>query len=770
MYGLFTASGAAALAYQVLWSRWLALSFGATTASVSVVLGCFMAGLAIGSAAAGRFMPRIGNPMRAYAAVELAIGLYAAAFPILVGPADALFSLLAVSDSPAPIAVGLRAVFAFALLAVPTTLMGATLPLLAEHFRRDPTRTGSFKPGVLYAANTLGAALGILATAFFLIELAGVRATTLAAAAVNLLVAAIGFRLSSGAPERGGRVPTPGCVGPPGDRGSTARPAEAPIALVALTVGGAVALASEVLWTRVLETVVGNSTYAFATIVLVYLVGIASGSGLMSLGVGRIRRRSLGLACLMLAMGIWTIASVFLLDGLSGGFAHHAGRMVGMGVHLVAYGKAVLVLLPLAMASGACFPLAARMLDPAPGDPGGAAVARACAWNTVGAVAGALLAGFAVAPRFEFFGGLYLLATAYGLAALAVLAAAALRDRDGARKSAFPILAAGLALAVVAASLSGASGESRFVRRLRARDPFVSVPFHEPGLQGVVTVVRRHAGDGSHRDRDDSLLVNGVGMTRKATDTKLMAHLPMLLHPRPLDTLVVCFGMGTTYRSALSHGGNVTAVELSREVLDAFPFFHADAARVLASPKGRMVVNDGRNYLKLARGRFDVITLDPPPPIDSAGVVNLYSREFVELAKSRLKKGGILAHWYPLPGTQSGVDDPLSLGGLVATFAQAFPHVYVKRSIGGIGLHLLGSSEPIDPDPAGLARRLGDPAVAADLGEWDPVPASFFREIPPLEGRTSKMRPLTDDDPWLEFHLLRTLRSGGGKLFPVRAW
>jgi spermidine synthase len=262
-----------------------------------------------------------------------------------------------------------------------------------------------------------------------------------------------------------------------------------------------------------------------------------------------------------------------------------------------------------------------------------------------------------------------------------------------------------------------------------------------------------------------------------------MAHLPLLVHPKPEDTLVICFGMGTTFRSALSHGGNVTAVELVPEVLEAFDQFFADADQVRRNPNGRLIANDGRNFLKLTRERFDVITVDPPPPIDAAGVTHLYSQEFVALARERLAPGGLFAHWLPFPGTGSGIESAQTLRMLLKTITVEFPHVLVAQAINGVGLHVLASSEPIEIDREAIARRLADPAVAADLNEWQPVPLAFFDRLePPSEldfvlqrgPRTVRIRgngldavpPLTDDRPRLEFDLWWSLRHGQPKYQP----
>jgi spermidine synthase len=289
--------------------------------------------------------------------------------------------------------------------------------------------------------------------------------------------------------------------------------------------------------------------------------------------------------------------------------------------------------------------------------------------------------------------------------------------------------------------------------------------FHRPGIQGVTTVLKRRGEPfGAH------LLINGRGMTAKVTDTKMMAHLPLLLHPNPENTLVICFGMGTTFRSAITHGGKVTVVELVPDVLDVFDHYHADTAAARAYPKGRMVANDGRNFLKLTRERYDIITADPPPPVDAAGVNSLYSRDFIELAKSRLKPGGLVVHWIPAPGS-GGVNDLATFNLLLSTMHHAFPHTYVLQGIDDHGAHVFGSETPLQVDLQRLRQRLAIPAVLRDIQEWRPVPPAFFTglaEIPAQE--MAGVPQVTDDDPALEFNLLRNWRLGTPQPSPIVPW
>lgn len=755
VYTLFTASGAAGLIYQVIWARWLGLVFGNTTVSVSIVLSSFMIGLALGSWLIGRRLHLTGDPMRMYAYLELGIGAFAICFPILTEAVECLFMVIVNADSPAVVSLGVRAILAFSLLSVPTTCMGATLPLLTDYFRRNPLPGRSWKVGMLYAANTLGAALGTVLAGFFLIELIGVTATTRVAAVLNITVALIGFKYSGKqtvlhAPATASYLSLDG----PGK-----------IALAVLTASGAAALASEVLWTRALETIVGNSTYAFSMILVVYLTGIALGSWIMALFVSRIKKTAFWLVSMQAGMGLWTLAAVSMVDLIRASIFDGSPHVITVFAYLLNCIKAMCLIAPLALLSGACFPLATRIIEPDSDDARGSLIARAYAWNTIGAVFGSAMAGFAIAPVMDFFQSLHFLSVLYGL--IALIAYLALNRHQCGIPVKNP---AAMAYCVLLALLifTGAyrvAGDSHFVGHFHNRYPDRQVVYHKPGLQGITTVVKNRDEKLANR-----LLVNGMGMTTKITDTKMMAHLPMLVHPQPEDTLVICFGMGTTFRSAISHKGTVTAVELIEEVYEAFPFFYDDADRVLNYSRGKLITNDGRNFLKLTRQQFDVITIDPPPPIDAAGVTNLYSKDFLELARSRLKDGGIMAHWIPLPERSAGVDDWYSFNMLLATFKEVNPFCYILPAWNNVGVHVLGSSRPIEFAPERLKEKLAIPSVSKDISEWDTIPPDYFNKLTAIDLSRYRGLIVTDDRPFLEFNLLRYFKDGTKKSSSLMAW
>ena len=259
--------------------------------------------------------------------------------------------------------------------------------------------------------------------------------------------------------------------------------------------------------------------------------------------------------------------------------------------------------------------------------------------------------------------------------------------------------------------------------------------------------------------RDKRLLVNGIGMTILTPITKFMVHLPLAFHQgQPESALVICFGMGTSYRSALSWNIDTTTVELVPSVTKAFGFYHADAARVLNNPKGQIVIDDGRRYLKRTTEKFDVIVVDPPPPVEAAGSSLLYSKEFYELAKQHLKPGGILQMWFPSGEVFTGQ-------AVIRSINESFPHVRCFLSVAGWGSHILASSEPIEQlDANQLAARMPESAKK-DLLEWDDsqdVPAYIGRvvnnefSVPGLLNPDPEVQ-ITDDQPYNEYFLLRRL-------------
>jgi spermidine synthase len=702
---LFVASGAAGLVYQVVWSRELVLVFGNTTQAVATIVTAFMAGLGFGSLAGGRLADRAVRPLRLYGVVELAVAAMAALLPLAFHSLAELYRGIwpSLVERPAQLA-GVRFALALAAVAPATFLMGMTLPLLTRYLVRTLDETGA-RLGELYAANTAGAMAGTLLAGFVFIELLGLRLTSYLAVALNVL-AGVGAVLLSRRWEGAGadRVAVRDREAP----GAAGRPVvprsflpRRRIVLAATFVSGFVALALEVLWTRMLAEGTGSNIYIFTTILAIFLFGIAVGS-LLYRRFSRPRGERLGLLGLCMA-GVGILAQVTVVIG-SGVLGHSWARA-----------GTTLVLLPATVLMGYAFPLAGRLATPS-AEVAGGSVGLLYAANTLGSILGSFSAAFVLAGTLGTNGSVLLLGGLNLLAGAALFAAEPLGRRGSGRVPAVSVGLAGLAvLGMVASSLDLPVTRTRTENQLRRTG--LPVTHAEDELATVDTV------GGPERGR--RLLVGGVGMTALTVDTKLMAYLPKALRPDARDFLVIAFGMGGTYRSGLQLGLRTDAVELSPTVPSRMPVFFPDADRFLNHPDGRVIVSDGRNYVRLSRATYDLIAVDPAPPIESAGSVVLYTREFLTEGKSRLRPGGVFMLWIPyaLP-----LDD---FKEHVRTFAGVFGHVRLVLAPGRHGVFMFGSDAPLEFTEPNIRQVLGSPAALRDLND---VPD----------------HPPTDPDGWVE--------------------
>ena len=781
---LFVASGAAGLIYQVVWSRELVLVFGNTTQAVATIVTAFMAGLGFGSLAGGRLADTSRRPLRLYGLVELAVAAMASLLPFAFhGLADLYRGVWpSLVERPGQLA-GVRFGLALAAVAPATFLMGMTLPLLTRYLVRTLDEAGA-RLGELYAANTIGAMAGTLLGGFVLIEFLGLRVTGYLAVALNL-TAGLGALLLSRRWEAradadgadagradadradADRADADGAVTGRGDvdravtgrgdvdravTGRRRRPArpEVPrsfrprrrIVLAATFVSGFVSLALEVLWTRMLAEGTGSSIYIFTTILAIFLFGIAVGSFLYR-RFSRPAGERLGTLGLCLAgVGVLAQATVVLGSGMVG--------------HVPFVVRTVVVLLPATVLMGYAFPLAGRLATPS-AEAAGGSVGLLYAANTGGSILGSFGAAFVLAGTLGTNSSILL------LGALNLLAGALLFLKDpvgraargpapGARGRVVAGVMAGLAvLGLVASSLDRPVTRTRTENELRRTG--LPVTHAEDELATVDTV------GGPPKGR--RLLVGGVGMTSLTVDTKLMGYLSKALRPDAQDFLVIAFGMGGTYRSGLEIGMRADAVELSPTVPSRMPVFFPDADRFLNHPKGRVIVSDGRNYVRLSRETYDLVAVDPAPPIESAGSVVLYTREFLTEGKARLRPGGVFMLWIPyaLP-----LDD---FKEHVRTFAGVFGHVRLVLSPGRHGVFMFGSDAPLEFTDENIRRVLGTPDAIRDLNDvpdhpptdadgWvDVVRRSQWLADDRLRAFIGPGPEITDDHPRSEYFLWR---------------
>jgi len=724
----FLVSGFCSLVYEVVWLRLAMAAFGVTTPIVSIVLSAFMGGLGLGSWLAGSLVRRplsgitASTAMKLYALSELFIGVSGLLVRHQLVWGHVLLERMVTTipwESPAYyVASGAW----ISLTLVPwCACMGATFPFVMAAIRRTPGSDSQRSFSYLYVANVMGALSGTLFSAFLLIELLGFRGTLEVTSTLNGLLAAAALAVSLTA-----SAASPSMVS---EEGRTRRLYGLPErgVLFLLFVTGLVSMAMEVVWIRQFTPYLGNVVYAFAMILAVYLVATFQGSRDYRLWVRSHEPRET--AMMWIVLGLLALIPLVAADPLlpvpQGYFAL---GVVRVAVGIVSFCALVGFLTPMLVDYWSS------------GDPDRAG--RAYAVNVAGCIVGPLLAGFWLLP---WVGERWaLIALSLPLFAIGVLAALRVNSRANAQaggrfktKWRYGLVGA-LALLLVTTTHGY---EERFPEREVRRDY-------------VATVIA--TGTGFYK----LLLVNGVGMTHLSPDTKFMAHLPLAFLARPpRDGLVICFGMGTTFRSTLSWGIHSTAVDLVPSVPAAFGYFHPDASKLLHSAMARVVIDDGRRFLDGSNERYDVITVDPPPPTAAPTSSLLYSREFYVIVKQHLRQGGILQEWLPKTGA-----DAATLASVAKALRQSFPHLRVFKSVEGLGFHFLASMEPIPTmSSADLAARLPR-AATSDLVEWGPESTAEqqFKDV--LAGERSvesfvakdpRVPALEDDQPINEYYFLR---------------
>ncbi|MDF3936628.1 fused MFS/spermidine synthase [Pseudomonas citronellolis] len=728
---LMFASGGAALVYQVLWVKQLSLVVGVEVYAVTTAISAFFAGLALGGLAFGRRADRLRRPVRLYAALELLVALLGVAATWALAHAAGPFARL--EDSLGPLAWMLP----FALVGLPAFCMGGTLPVLVRAVRPLEGQTGHAGGG-LYAANTAGAIAGTLLAAFVLLPTLGVLGSACAAAALNLLAAA-GAWLARGETQEPAETAAP-IAAPP--RAPSAR-----LAIALYCVAGGVALGYEVVWTQSIVQFMSTRAFAFAVVLATYLCGLVLGSALYARRADRLRDPWGLFGVLIAAAGLLAILQIAGLGHWLVGAQSRAEMLVlaaggselaGMCARFAVAALCV-VFLPTTLL-GAAFPLAVRLgVD---STHVGRDVGVVVALNTLGGILGVLLTGFVLVP------GLGLVRT---LAVLAVLAAGvglvAVWRGTGVGRGA----RLGVAAIAVATLACGALISPRHLAELLPAARNGQITFYEEGRGGTVAVVEQGRGQNTF----SRLYIQGVSNTGDAMPSlrymRLQALLPLLIHNgEPRSALVIGFGTGITAGAMLQYRDlrHPVVAELLPEVLAAAPQFKGsfDAIR---DPRLDIRLRDGRRELLRSAARYDMITLEPPPP-SAAGVVNLYSRDFYQLAADRLEAGGIVAQWLPLP-TQNEEDSR----SLVRSFIDVFPYA----SLWTTEFHemlLVGSLQPLRLDVPRIRERFAQAPVSAALGavgvdSAEALLATWVTDRAGLESFAGDARPVTDDQPRIEY-------------------
>jgi spermidine synthase len=770
---LFFCSGAAGLIYQVLWARLLGLTFGVTVYAVSAVLGGFMAGLALGSWLGGHYASRLRRPLAVYGVLELAIGLIGATTPWLLSNLPLLYRSVygSLAEDYALLTL-VRLAAALTLLVPPTALMGATLPVVVRSSLGSTVLAGR-AIALLYAVNTLGAMAGAFWTTFYGVGLFGIDGAILVAAGLNILAGLLALLLS----WLGAGHARPGSAGISAEDHHTVGGRQAPAPAVVTAVfwvmglSGLCSLAYEVVWTRLLA-LYNTTVYAFGLMLALVLFGIAVGSYLTSPFLGRRWNWPAIFAALQCGIGLTVLGGLALLEhkaSLVGWLATHPALypLVASSTRSFAF-TATALILPASLLMGLSFPIGTHIYAAAAPQPGAVAwrLGNVYALNVCGAIAGSLLAGFVLIPWLGSQRAAVLLAALSMLGGLSVAVLAAPPLLLGARHGRQPSPTAAshsrrgmgalyaLALLLVCAVALTVSLRQRELVLTVYRDlvPDGQVLWFEEGVETTVVTLRAPSGNRvmyiNHQHQADD--------GGSAPYHRLLGHLPAILAREPRRALVIGLGGGSTAGALAQHRMTVDVVELSDSVVRGAALFRHVNYNVLVQPNVYLRVDDGRNYLLLTNRRYDVIVADITRPI-YAGSGNLYSVEYLRLARDALTDGGVMLHWlwHELPDQQYRL--------IMRTFLEAFPYATLWAD----GTLLIGSRTPQAVTPSELQQRLARlPGQAAlrdiDLTTAEQVLNLFTADRTEMARFVGDGPVLTDMRPYLEYY-----RSLGGDRTPA---
>ena len=727
-------SGASALAFQALWIKQLTLVVGVEVFAVSIGVAAFFAGLAAGSAIIGVRVDRARRPLLWYAGLEAAVAVLGLGSTLLMPVAPGPFVWLEARFGP--LAWALPA----ALVAIPAFCMGGTLPAALRSLVPVDSALGR-EAGALYAWNTTGAVAGALLTPFLLVPLFGVRGAGAAASIACLATAGLAARLAGRASPAPAAAPT---AAAPDRKDGSRRGFLGGLVLYACA--GGIAMGYEVLWSQIVAPLTSTRGAAFAVVLGVYLVGLALGSAAWSRVADRIEDRWAAFGLLIAGAGLLALLTYAMLGpwiaAAQATLGNAVARVSGshaLGMYARFLLAAILIVLPATLALGAAFPAAVRLTGEAAR--AGASVGRVTAWNMAGAICGTLAVGFVAVPLLGLARTLFLLA----FLAAVVGTVAALSSPS--RRTPAVVASVVLLLVSVAAGLRLPQDKlGTLLADLRGG----RLDFYQEGAGGAVAVLEQTTRAGAFR----RLYVAGVSNSGDSLASlrymRLQALLPLIIHRgEPHSAMVIALGTGITCGALLADPGLTrrSCVELLPEVVEATTRFQGNYD-VTGDDRVEIRIADGRHELLRHDDTWDLITLEPPPP-SAAGVVNLYSREFYELAKRRLAPEGMVAQWWPLP-TQN-LEDSRSL---VRSFLDAFPYVGLWTT----EVHemlLVGSMTPMPIDVGQVTRRFERPGIAAALREVGidsaaAVLATWVTDRDGLVAFVDGAPPVTDDRPRIE--------------------
>jgi spermidine synthase len=780
----FFVSGMSGLIYEVIWTRLLGLVFGNTTFATSTVLTAYMAGLALGSYLSTRYVDKLKSPLKTYAFLEIGIGIYCLILPFIIKLLAEIYLPIQRNYNPSFYSISLiRFTLCFIVLIVPTTLMGATLPVFSKFYVRQDERFGH-GVGRVYSLNTFGAFMGTMLSGFFMIAYLGISnsiwiafAGNIGAAIVCLIINRRQFRLSiEPEKEKSDGKKTKKKIKPikqetPQTEQVNTLTKRQRLVFIALMIGfglsGYAAMVYEVAWTRVLIMIIGSSTYAFSIMLATFLLGLAIGSFLFSV-ISKYKSINIlwfavaelliGIICLLMLPAFQWMPFYFV-DLFDTFVKSHAV------LELVKFIVCSLMIIIPTILLGSLFPMVTQICTRNYSELG-KRVGTIYSVNTLGNIGGSFMAGFVLIPVIGIQKSI-ILAGALNIIAGCVAIIVAERPKLTYRAlTSFASVTIGIICIIAIPSWnemvisSGAAVYAPIYAKYKGEERKANISgtgekllFYKEGTDSTITV----------RERNNGTIVMAVDGKIDASNIGdmytqlLLGHLPLLLSKEPESALVIGLGSGVTLSAVAQHETVKTmdCVEIEPAVVKASEFFKDVNRDVLKDPRVNMIVNDGRNFLASTESRYDAI-ISEPSNIWLAGITNLFSKDFYRICKQRLNPGGFMCQW-----SHTYYMFPEDVKTVVNTFRSEFPHVTVWYSMIG-DILMIGSLEELNIDYLQLAKNYNIPGVYEDMQRLnirEPLAllSSYLLDEDGVTRFTAGSRINSDNHPILEFSVPRSI-------------
>ena len=746
-------SGVCSLTYEVIWQRLLKLILGNTTYATSITVAVFLGGLAIGSLIVGKKADAIKNKLLVYGIIEIAVAFFALLTPFFLKGMDHVYIGLFQSTSPSPsLILALQVLVSTVILAVPTVLMGCTLPILASLVSRN-AKVAGWETGILYGLNTVGALVGVSATGFYLIRLFGVYPALYSAVGLNVgigLVSCLLSRFLAGAPLENTPLQTPGNE-PERRRGLRTA------VFIWLFIMGLVALGYEIVWVRTVIHLLKAEIYTFSSVLCIYLFGYAAG---IFAGAGLSKKASNHLTIFGVAAPLVGLCGILYFPMLT----HIVDSKFFWNIHLLRFLMSKFGYLPHLYLSmlfffapsffmGMCFPPLIQLVQNLRGKTGNA-VSVAYGINTIGCVVGSIGTGFFLIPSLGTQTSIQTLGILSALSGLSAL----FFVKKGIARYAVAVLPA---ICIIVVIFQPKNLFAKWINKCEGKGTYQVVLLDVK--EGITTTASVHQyADGSKVISTAGVNVAGDALPLRQTQ-KFQGHFPVIMQGNVKSVVTIGFGSGELTKLLTLHGlTDITCVEISPEMvyLSRRNFSHINLGADLEKHV-RMVYMDAKNFMHLTSKKFDVIENDCIWPGTFAESSSLYTREYFLDAKRRLNDQGVFSTWLTLDLPET------TLLSIIKTFSSVFentvfvyPHYAPDRHI-----LLMGQKNAHPYNYRDAQREFEKPKVKESLAfvgveNLNDLLGCIMADDASLKDASESVPINSDYFPFVEFDMNRTRQIG----------